>query len=169
MSSDNEQWTWAHMAPELSERERQLRNLFVDEYLVDEDKIEAAIRCGFQAAFAEDYALKFLREPYVQGRIKQLKYQRYQNAKSKDEFDRIRVREWLISEARCKFNTGSARVAALAKLANILDMDAPIKTHNINQTTLKAGVMVVPAIASLDSWEAAAVESQTKLVADARS
>lgn len=163
---DSDQWTWATMDPPLSERERKLRDLFVSEYLVDYNEYRAAQRCGFQSSFAKDYAIKFMNESYVQKRIEQLKHAPV-NPIAADEYDKKRVRAILMKEALDVTSTGSARVSAAAKLSAILGMDAPTKT--INENVNKGGVLMVPAIANLDDWQAIAQASQAKLVADARS
>jgi hypothetical protein len=146
MASAPNDWIWAAMEPPLSDKEKQLRNLFVDEYLVDYDAIAAAQRCGFQASFAKDYAIKFMNESYVRKRIEEVKHTNV-DPKKADEFDKARIRAVLMKEAHNQYTTGSARVAAAAKLAAIL---------------------VVPAIANIDEWEAVAMASQAKLVADVR-
>jgi hypothetical protein len=153
------------MEPELTARERELRDLYVNEYLVDYDPVKAAQRCGFQQSFAKDYAVKFMQESYVQKRIEFMKHQKV-DEKSIDEYDKQRVRAVLMKEAHDSSSTGSARVSAAAKLAVILGMDAPTKIQTDN--THKGGVLMVPAIANISDWEAVAQASQAKLVADAR-
>lgn len=164
-TAETDQWVWAAMEPELTERERALRDLFVNEYLVDYNEFRAAQRCGFQASFAKDYAIKFMNESYVQKRIKAVEHGPI-DGPSKDKYDKERVRAILMKEALDPSSTGSARVSAAAKLAVILGMDAPTKT--INENVNKGGVLMVPAIANLDDWQAIAQASQAKLVADAR-
>jgi len=166
MSTETDQWVWAAMEPELTERERELRNLFVNEYLVDYNPVLAAQRCGFQVSFAKDYAIKFMNESYVQKRIEQVKHTPV-NPIAQDDYDKSRVRAILMKEALDITSTGSARVSAAAKLAVILGMDAPTKT--INENVNKGGVLMVPAIANIDDWQAIAQASQAKLVSDARS
>lgn len=164
-NTESEKWLWMAMEPELTEREKQLRNLFVDEYLVDYEPVAAAQRCGFQSSFAKDYAIKFMQESYVQKRIKEIEHAKIDESQT-EQYNKQRVIAVLIKEAHNPFTSGSARVAAASKLASIYGMDkqpekAPEGGH-------RGGVLVVPGVASLDDWEAAAVASQTKLVADAR-
>ncbi len=73
----------------------------------------------------------------------------------------------LMKEAHNQFNSGAARVAALAKLMSHYGMDAPAKTQN--EHLHRGGVMMVPAIADINDWELAATNSQTRLVQEARS
>ena len=60
------------MEPEPSGQEKALRDLFVQEYIKDFDPFQACLRVGFQAAFAVEYAKKFMGEAYVQRRIAEL-------------------------------------------------------------------------------------------------
>jgi hypothetical protein len=153
--------------PELSDRERALRDLFVSEYLVDFDQTAAAMRCGFNRKFAIEYGTKFMAEPYVLQKMNLMKFAEVDEV-DQNEYDSKRVRAALMQEAHY-FGPGSshaARVAALAKLASLIGMDKPLKTEQtINH---RGGVMAVPGIASLDDWEKAASESQDELVKDAR-
>jgi hypothetical protein len=164
-SSDPNNWTWAAMEPELTEREKALRDVFVNEYLVDYDIIKAAQRCGFQHSFAKDYGIKFWNESYVQKRIELVKHSRV-DEKQMEEFDRATVRAVLRKEMQNQFNSGAARVAAAAKMASILGMDKPVETPAEGEH--RGGVLMVPAIANMNDWEAVAQASQAKLVADAR-
>ncbi len=170
MSSDtkaflDEQWLNAAMEPELSERERALRDLFCNEFLVDEHPVKAAQRCGFQIAFAKDYAEKFMNEAYVQKRIQELKHTPVDAGKM-EQYDKETVRAVLRREMQNENSTGAARVQAAAKMAAILGMDKPVEVKN--EHTHKGGVLMVPAIANLNDWEAAATASQTQLASDAR-
>lgn len=153
------------MEPPLTDKEKLLRNLFVNEYLVDFDAIAAAQRCGFQASFAKDYAIKFMNESYTRKRIEEVKHTKI-DTRASEEYDKARVKAVLMKEAHNQYTTGAARVAAAAKLAVILGMDKPAETTNTH--VHKGGVLMVPAIANLDDWEAIATASQAKLVSDAR-
>lgn len=153
------------MEPELTEREKELRNKFVDEYLVDYNGFKAAQRVGFQAAFAKDYALKFLSESYVAQRIKAVEHAKTDPV-AVEKYNKERVIATLIEVMTCDWAKHSARVAASAKLAAIYGMDKPVETKN--EHTHKGGVLMVPAIANLDDWEAVAKASQAKLAADVR-
>lgn len=162
-SKDASYWADQAMVQDLTTREREIRDRFVDEYFHDYDPIAAAMRCGFMHGFAQDYAKVFMREPYVQQQIKER--QLAPITKEEDEIDKRRVRRMLFREA--EIQRGAGRVAALAQLKNILGMDAPIKTQ---QEVLHRGrVMTVPAIANVDEWEEAASASQSQLISDAQS
>ena len=172
MASDTENtsdWEWAKMSPELTPRERQLRDAFVDQYLIDYDAHAAALRVGFQAAFAPDYAKKFMGETYVRQRLKMMEQtEPTVGAAIEDKYNNRRIKAKLMEEA---FYTGpgsshSARVSALKALAAIQGLEAPKKTESLN--VHKGGVLMVPAIANLDDWEAVAVESQRALQTSAR-
>lgn len=159
-------WASEAKAQELSTQEKELRNKFVDEYLIDFDQTAAAIRIGFSASFAHTYAERFMTEPYVRKRITDLQNALIEDEKLEVEQDRRRIRAALMREAhyRGPGSSHSARVSALAKLASIRDMDAPTKIKS--ELTMRGGVMMVPAIAAIDEWETAAQASQTNLQKD---
>lgn len=159
-------WAEEAKAAELSAKEKELRDKFVDEYLLDFDQTAAAIRVGFSASFAQTYAEKFMSEPYVRQHIAALQTALAEDDKLEAELDRRRIRAALMREAhyRGPGSSHAARVSALAKLASILDMDAPTKIKS--DLTMRGGVMMVPAIASLEEWEKAAQASQSDLQKD---
>ena len=153
------------MVPDLSPVEKQLRDQFVDEYLFDYDKVEACIRLGFSASLAPVYADQFLKEPYTAQRLKQA-----QEARKEDERDQndIFKQEVLVTLRKAlKVGPLQTRVAAASRMATILGMDAPKKAKDISGA--RGGVMVIPAMTTLDEWESAALESQLKLVQETRS
>lgn len=160
-----DQWVWAAMSPELTDAEKKLRDVFVNEFQVDGNAFKAAIRTGFQAAFAKDYAAKFMAETYVLQRIEAVRQLKLDEHKS-EAFDKNIVRDVLRKIAQDESANHSARVAAAAKMAAILGMDKPVEVKN--EHTHKGGVLMVPAIANLDDWQEVAMKSQAKLVADAR-
>lgn len=166
--SENVAGFWAEeaMSQNLSAKERELRDKFVEEYLIDFDQTAAAIRIGFSASFAQTYAEKFMTEPYVRKKISDMQTAMAEDEKIEAELDRRRIRAALMREAhyRGPGSSHSARVNALAKLASIRDMDAPTKIKA--DLSLRGGVMLVPAIANLEEWEKAAQASQTDLQKD---
>lgn len=153
------------MSPELSDMEKQLRDNFVREYLTDGNPYKAAIRVGFQAAFAKDYAAKFMNESYVLQQIESVRQRKVPEA-TLDAYDKNIVRDVLRRTAQDEFAPHAARVAAASKMAAILGMDKPTEVKN--EHTHKGGVLMVPAIANLDDWEAVAKTQQAKLAADVR-
>lgn len=159
--------------PPMNEREKALRDLFVREYLVDYNAFGAAMRCGFMRSFAEDYAKKFLEEPYVQQQITllQVNISHADDDEAASAFNKSRIYNGLMREAHY-YGPGSSsasRVAALSKLATIEGMDAKAKAKNPNDHSSKrGGVMVAPSIIDVTDWEQTAVKSQEKLVHNAR-
>lgn len=120
-------WSKAARAPELTEREKEVRSHFVNEYLVDFNGYAAALRMGYHEAFAREYSARFLSEPFVQQqiRIRELEVIDVDN----EELTKKRVIAMLMKEAN-SYNDGSsqsARVAALGKLATIFGMDKEAK------------------------------------------
>lgn len=159
-------WAEEAMAQDLSPKEKELRDKFVDEYLIDFDQTAAAIRIGFSASFAQTYAEKFMTEPYVRKAIAIRQHAMAEDDKIEADQDRRRIRAALMREAhyRGPGSSHAARVSALAKLASIRDMDAPTKIKS--ELTMRGGVMMVPGIANLEDWEKAAQASQTDLQKD---
>lgn len=159
-------WAEEAMAQDLSPKEKELRDKFVSEYLIDYDQTAAAIRIGFSASFAQTYAEKFMTEPYVRKAIAVAQNALVDDEKLEVEQDRRRIRAALMREAhyRGPGSSHAARVSALAKLASIRDMDAPTKIKS--EMTMRGGVMMVPGIANLDEWEKAAQASQGDLQKD---
>lgn len=163
------------MVPTLSDREKALRDVFVNEYLKDFNPLLAAMRCGFMRSFAEEYAVKFMDEPYVLNRIQSI-----QNSVTEDgnesadseAYNRQRVLTALMREAHFygAGSSASARVAALSRLAAIYGMDKPKGKDKSPETVAnRGGVMRVPEIADVTKWEEVAVKTQERLVTDVRS
>jgi hypothetical protein len=159
-------WTEDALAPQLSEGEKQLRDRFVNEYMVDFDQKAAAIRVGFLPSFAEQYASVFMQESYVQQKIAEKQKESATDEKVESEETKRRIRAALLRESnyRGPGSSHAARVGALGKLTQIYGMEAPIKT--LQELTHKGGVMMVPAIASIEDWEKAAQLIQEKLRRD---
>lgn len=117
----------SEMAETLTKQERTLRQRFVEEYLADYDPVAAAIRLGYQEAFAQQYAKQFLGEPYTLRLIKEKEAEF--GILTEEDQHRRKIVAGLYREAYNRFNTGSARVAALTQLAKIVGIEAPVKTE----------------------------------------
>lgn len=158
-------WDPLVMQQGLSPEEKQLRDNFVTEYLKDYDAWAAAVRVGYLHNVAHEYASYLMQEPYVQREIQRKQAEIVGNTKEVEKHERHMVKQWLVEQARYKGpgSSHSARVQALSKLCNILDMDGTAKVKS--EITHKGGVMLVPAIASVEDWEKAATASQDKLIA----
>ncbi len=158
------------VTPDMTGQERELRDLFVREYLVDFDSKAAAIRCGFVESYAEQYAVQFMGETYVRKRITELSHSTEEKDDAeKEAATRQRILTSLFREAnyRGPGSSHGARIAALSKLASLHGMDVPTKVEQtINH---KGGVMTIPAVGSLAEWEEQAMASQEKLVSEAES
>ena len=117
----------SEMADTLTKQEKALRQRFVAEYLADYDAIGAAIRLGYQEAFAQQYAKQFLTEPYTLKLIKEKEAEF--GILTEEDQHRKKIVAGLYREAYSRFNSGSARVAALTQLARIIGIEAPVKTE----------------------------------------
>lgn len=115
------------MADTLTKQERSLRQRFVEEYLADYDAVGAAIRLGYQEAFAQQYAKQFLTEPYTLKLIKEKEAEF--GILTEEDQHRKKIVAGLYREAHSRFNSGAARVAALTQLAKIIGIEAPVKTE----------------------------------------
>lgn len=163
VSSERDLFYQAQFEPELTEREKALRDLFVDEYFYDRDPYAAAIRVGFMQTFARDEAARFMNEVYVRRQIKQREERMLGNNPDTDEFKKKMIEQQLLREAnyRGPGSSHAARVSALAKLASLYGMD--IKSTPEEEENALGGVMVVPAMTSADQWEQSAATQQRKL------
>lgn len=166
MGEDNKFWVEGAMAQELSSSEKELRNKFVDEYMFDFDRVSAAIRVGFTMSFALDWSKRLMEEPYVRQRIAEKLKAGAEDETLENEETKRRIRASLLREAnyRGAGSSHAARVGALGKLSSLYGMDAPIKT--LQEHLHRGGVMMVPAIASIEDWENEALKSQEKLRKD---
>ena len=117
----------SEMADTLTKQEKALRQRFVAEYLADYDSVGAAIRLGYQEAFAQQYAKQFLAEPYTLKLIKEREAEF--GILTEEDQHRKKIVAGLYREAHSRFNSGSARVAALTQLAKIIGIEAPVKTQ----------------------------------------
>lgn len=117
----------SQMADTLTKQERSLRQRFVEEYLADYDAFAAAIRIGYQEAFAQQYAKQFLTEPYTLKLIKEKEAEF--GILTEEDQHRKKIVAGLYREAHSRFNSGAARVAALTQLAKIIGIEAPVKTE----------------------------------------
>ena len=156
-------WANEGLVGELSPGEKALRTRFVDEYMFDYSATAAAIRCGFGNSFAETYATQFMQEPYVRKMIADRQQALSDNPKEEAELTKRRIRAALLREAhyRGPGSSHAARVSALGQLKQVYGMDAPTKISATHEH--RGGVMMVPAIADVTDWEAAAVASQEAL------
>lgn len=119
----------SELASDLTEHERELRDRFVEQYLIDYSAVDAAIRLGYADGFASNFAKKFLTEPYTLQRIAER--ERELGLEDEQSKHRHRVVAGLYREAHNKFNSGSARVSAFSTLAKILGLEAPAKVEQV--------------------------------------
>lgn len=157
-------------APDLTWRERALRDLFVQEYLVDYDQFAAALRCGYSDAYAREQSVKLMNEAYVRQRIKD------QEVLPAEDDNPEKMKNYVVVGLRREANyrgagaSPSARVAALAKISSIYGLDAPTKTKNehtgADGTVLMAGTIVIPGLMTMEQWAEAAGKQQADLVKD---
>lgn len=152
-----------------TEKEKALRDLFVAQYLIDYDQVRAAQRCGFNFQMAQEYAHKFMAEPYVQLRISEVGIGKNNDEPATLDYDKKRIREMLMKEAN-NYGPGSSHAARVASLKALMELNGMVKKDTGKSgPASKGGVMQVPAIADLDEWEQAASQSQDALAEHAKS
>lgn len=152
-------WAEGIIVEDLSPEEKNVRDVFVRQYLYDYDSRAAVVRVGFSANYAEYYAEKFMSEPYVLRRILDQE-QRQSHIEVTKKAKALVIRR-LHEQANYKGPGAShaARITALSKLAQLYDME-PEKKFDVSASS---GVMVVPAMQSPKDWGEVAKDSQTKL------
>lgn len=152
------------MEPELTAREKLLRDEFVKEFYFDRNPVAAARRIGFMQGFAEEYASRFMQEAYVRQKMKEYELNLLKDDPSQLEEKRRMVEQKLLEEAnyRGPGSSHAARVAALSKLAAMYGLEKSAKDETLEDENY-GGVMVVPAITSPDEWGVNAAEQQAQL------
>ena len=117
--------------------ERELKDRFVDEYFEDFSYLDACFRIGYCEGTAQQYAISFEHDPYIQKRIAERK-KTEDPIKAESDF-RNKVINALFKEAneRGAGSSHSARVNALSKLVSILGLEAPIKTKVTQDLLIK--------------------------------
>jgi hypothetical protein len=143
----------------LSPEQKQLREQFVERYVIDYDPIRACKEMGYHRDWCLNVSEQFMNCPYVARRIRE--YEDNQDADESVETRRLFAALRREASFQGRGASHAARVAALSKLASLRGMDKPIK-HEMDVTN-RGGVMVVPGMASVDDWEKAATESQAAL------
>lgn len=160
-----------------SHSDKELRDKFIAEYLRDYNSYAACVRLGYVDEVALENAKLFMEEPYVKRGIadaEAVRAKHLQTAEKEDltrlpdgfvphdeETDKQRIVSGLFREAFYKGpgSAHSSRVSALSKLADIYKLTKEEK--KVDSTT--TNVMVVPAVGSVDSWEANAAAQQANL------
>lgn len=149
-------------------REKALRDLFINEYLVDYDAIGAAIRVGYNRGIAKEYAVRFMDEAYV---AREIARREAAPEKSDEEALKKRIMAGLVREAnyRGPGSSQAARVAALGKLAQLNGMEPASKTQTQltgpNGEPLQGpGNFIIPGVMTPEQWALAAAQQQADLV-----
>lgn len=158
-------WSETELQGELDGRERQVRDQFVVQYLIDYNSVAACIRLGFKEPYARMWGPKLMAESYVQRKLQEAINERKKEMDENPESEQSRIIEGLRREANY-FGPGSsqaARVAALAHLAKLNNLG--VGTGNEGIST--GGVMIVPVTADPADWQKLAMASQSKLKQDA--
>ncbi len=121
------QWQASHMAPVLTQAEREFRDRFVTEYLIDYSPVEACLRLGFAKEYANDYSHQYMLDGYVIKEIRRRELEENVPSADSDEGIKKRIKAALFREAHNQFSKPNARIAALKILTDIYGMNAPVK------------------------------------------
>jgi ABC-type enterochelin transport system substrate-binding protein len=124
------------MEPELSESEKALRDFFVVQYLKDFDPFQACLRVGFQAAFAVEYAKKFMQESYVQ-----LKISEGQRSTPKNEEERTKELKELATSVLVQASQNgpyASRVAAVRELKSMYGWEKGVEEEDKETSLIEA-------------------------------
>lgn len=146
----------------LDEKDKIIRDAFCLEYIKDFNGKHAMARIGVTNPRTQNSkSCIWLREPYVQKRIREL----VRDLKETDVVQRNEVLARLWKEANDDDNEGSVRVAALAHIGKMLGM-RPEKDSD-NTPKLPQNVLLMP-IVNLEQWASQSAVMQTQLLQSAR-
>lgn len=160
-----------------SHSDKELRDRFIAEYLRDYNSYAACVRIGYMDEVALDCAKHFMEEPYVKRGIADAEAARAKHLQTNEQEDLTRLPDGFVPHDettdkqrivsglfREAFYKGpgashSSRVSALSKLADIYKLNK----EESKVDAITTNVMVVPAVGSVDGWEAAASKQQEEL------
>jgi hypothetical protein len=108
------------LEPALTEQEQLLRDHFVNEYLKDFNKLQAALRLGFLPSFAVNWSEKLFNDGYVQRKINYF-LRKPADDPMQEEIDRALVENTL--RKVMEQGSDSARVAAAGKFMALKGWD----------------------------------------------
>lgn len=136
---------------------------FVTQYMIDRDPVAAAIRSGVSKLMIEKTVGRWMADANVRQKIQQLT----DEADIDTMISPQRILAGFIDVAFDRQANHSARNAALKELAQLKKM-YPEKEDIDKSKTYAKNVMFVPAIPSLEDWNAAAMAQQRKLKENVR-
>lgn len=165
---DSQETSTSSYAPELTKSEMELRDKFVREYLTDYDAYKAAIRIGYAPAYAKDFCVRFMQEPYVLGKIRDAEGGTTEDLDVEAQKKMIVIALWREAKNMGAGSSQAARVAALSKLSAFYGMDAPKKSQTEltgpDGLPLGSGVFVVPGMVTAEEWAKQAEKQQEELI-----
>lgn len=156
--SKNSQMLAGRTGDTYTDKQKDLRDRFVNEYLIDFNATDAYIRAGGNQKNPTQAGYNLKREPYV-ARAIQAAVDSLDAAKVTN---RQRIMAGLVREAN-HFGIGAAhaaRVSAWTRLSSLLGMDQKQTERSLSA---RGGVMVVPQVESDIDWEKRAQAAQSAL------
>lgn len=136
-------WNEMVLQPSLSPAEKQLRDRFVTEYLIDYDSWAACVRVGFIKSVAMIYAGELMEDPYVRREISRRELDRTVTTTDENKKSKMhsQLESWFLREAnyRGPDSSHSARISALNSLAKIHKLlDSEGDTSARDESLIKA-------------------------------
>lgn len=118
-------WDERVLQPSLSPVEKEIRDRFVVQYVIDYDPYGACLRIGLLKTVAQQFAAEFMEDPYVRQQISAREKQKAENPETEQAERKRMVEAWLIKEATNMAGKHAARVSALGMLAKMYKLIDP--------------------------------------------
>ena len=136
---------------------------FVDEYIIDLNATQAAIRAGYSAKSAAQIADEILRKPQIRGAIEKRQGKIRERAEITlddilRELDENRVAA--LSAKTPQAGAATAATVAKAKLLGLI-VDKVEATGKNGTPLMQAGVLLLPATLNVMDWEKTALDVVT--------
>lgn len=150
--------------PALTEKDKALRDAFVDQYILDNDPVNAVIRLGYNLSYAKHMAEQFMLDSYVLNLI--------QSKKLEPVLIDEKRKSWISNElmSRAQYQgpgaSETAKILALRTLMELHGLAGPSKPKPVKNAA-PGGVMIVPQYKDAEEWEKTAITSQKNLMSNA--
>lgn len=157
----------ASKQPALTEHDRQMRDDFVGQYMLDFDPVDAVIRLGYNESYANHMAKQFMMDTYVLNLIVLRKRQSCTPEANDPAAMQALIKNELVAMVQHKGYGASAaaKLGALRLLAEIEGLVGSGKNKlKVEDGDNSGGVMQVPYFADSESWEQHAIKTQHDLV-----
>lgn len=113
----------------LSPAEKQLRDNFVTQYLIDYDAWAACLRVGFVKSVAMTYAQELMEDPYVRREITRREAEKAANPEEEKQGKTRQIEAWLVQQATYR-GPGASHAARVSALKALAEMHKMINSDN---------------------------------------